>query len=320
MRKDTSGKSVPALNGEHLLDTQPKLAASAQWEIRNFSNFASCNMTPAGMKSLALAVNELFSDPAISGIVITHGTDTLEETAYFLDTVLTDPRPIVLTAAQRDSSEADSDGPRNLLEAMLVALDPSARERGTLVVLNSEIHAARDVRKLHTSQVNAFTSGAAGSLGTIDLNRVYWHRPPSRTPKLTLPDRLANIALVKIFTDMPVSILEAFLASAEGLVLEAFGRGNIPPELVPALAEAVQRGLPVVITSRCLFGRTAPAYGYPGGGADLERTGAWFAGDLSSEKVRLFLALALGLRLPLPEIKRLLETAGREPYPAHNAV
>lgn len=307
MRKDAFGKAVPALNGEDLLGTLPILRESVQWEVKHFSNFASCNMTPATMGRLALTVNELFSDPEIAGVVITHGTDTLEETAYFLDTILTDSRPVVLTAAQRDASETDSDGPRNLHQAMLIAQDPSARGRGVIVTLNSEIHAARDVRKLHTSQVNAFTSGAAGILGYIDLNQVYWRRQPFRTVKLALPERLAEVALAKVYTGMPAAVLASLLQATEALVLEAFGRGNIPPLLVPLLAKAIQNGIPVVITSRCLFGLTAPAYGYPGGGADLERMGAWFAGDLSSEKVRLFLAIALGLQLPFSEIKQHLD-------------
>lgn len=312
MRKDAFGKAIPALNGEDLLGTLPSLRESAQWEVKHFSNFASCNMTPTAMSHLARMVNKLFADPEIAGVIITHGTDTLEETAYFLDTVLTDPRPVVLTAAQRDASEPDSDGPRNLWQAMLVAQDPSAQGRGVVVVLNSEIHAARDVRKLHTSQVNAFTSGNLGILGSIDSDRVYWRRQPPRRTKLALPDRLAEVALAKVYTGMPVAVLELLMHSAEALVLEAFGRGNVPPLLVPVLVKAIQQGIPVVITSRCLFGRTAPAYGYPGGGADLESIGAWFAEDLSSEKTRLFLAMALGLGLPLPEIRQHLASSTLE--------
>lgn len=311
MHKDRNGKAVPAVSGYDLLESLPNLNQDTEWEVIDFSNVASCNMSPVKMKELAQTINHSLQDPAISGVIITHGTDTLEETAYFLDLTIKDQRPIILTASQRDASERDSDGPRNLRNAMLIAKNPQAVGRGVVIALNEEIHAARDVRKLHTSHVDAFNSGESGALGGIDNEEVIWHRKPEPSVKLGIPARLANIAICKVFTGMSSRFLECFLDEiTEGIVIEAFGRGNVPPELVPTIHKIIARKIPVVVTSRCLFGRTAPNYGYPGGGGDLERAGVWFASDLSTEKVRLLMSIAIGQGIELKTIREILDRGG----------
>lgn len=308
MRKDKAGKAVPAVSGHDLLESLPELRCEADWEILDFSNVASCNIDPERMRALAKEVERRFAnDAALKGIIITHGTDTLEETAYFLDVAIRDQRPVILTASQRDASESDSDGPRNLHNAMRIALNPQAVHRGVVIALNEAIHAARDVRKLHTSHVDAFNSGDVGSIGSIDAGEVIWHRKPEPTVKLGVPQALAKVAICKAYTGMDSDMLLGMVQNgSKALVIEAFGRGNLPPQLVPVIARIVEEGIPVIITSRCLFGRTAPVYGYPGGGADLERVGAWFAADLSTEKVRLFLSIALGQGMDHTELKKLL--------------
>lgn len=308
MRKDEAGKVVPAVSGHELIESLPELTKEADWEICELSNIASCNIDPLHMMRLAMEVEQRFLlDPLLKGVIITHGTDTLEETAYFLDVAIKDPRPVILTASQRDASESDSDGPRNLHNAMRIAVDPRAVNRGVVIALNEEIHSARDVRKLHTSHVDAFNSGDIGALGSIDTGEVIWHRKPEHSVKLGVPKTLANVAICKAYTGMNASILPAFVhEGTEALVIEAFGRGNLPPLLIEKISDIISCGIPVVITSRCLFGRTAPVYGYPGGGADLERVGAWFAADLSTEKVRLFLSIALGRGMDKVELRGIL--------------
>lgn len=311
MRKDQHGKAVPAVSGFDLLESIPNLREQTQWEIVDFSNVASCNMSPKKMLDLARIIETHFKDSSIKGVIITHGTDTLEETAYFLDLTIHDPRPIILTASQRDASEWDSDGPRNLRNAMLIAKNEQAVGRGVVIALNEEIHPARDVRKLHTSHVDAFNSGESGALGGIDNEEVIWYRKPEPSVKFGIPQRLANVVICKVFTGMSPYILECLLnTSIDGLVIEAFGRGNLPPELMETIQQFIARKIPVVVTSRCLFGRTAPTYGYPGGGADLERAGAWFASDLSTEKVRLIMSIALGLGMEPQELKEILVRGG----------
>lgn len=314
MSKDESGKMVPAISGNQLLKALPDISRETDWEICDFSNVASCNIDPVQMKRLAEEVVKRFErDPDLKGIIITHGTDTLEETAYFLDIVIKDPRPVILTASQRDASESDSDGPRNLHNALRIALNPRAFNCGVLITLNEKIHAARDVRKLHTSHVEAFNSGDNGAVGSIDNGEVIWHRKPELTVKLEMPKSLAKVQICKAYTGMPANILQTIVQNdSEALVIEAFGRGNLPPQVMPAIRDLVNQGIPVVITSRCLFGRTAPVYGYPGGGADIEEIGAWFAADLSTEKVRLFLTIALGLGMNKEKLKEIIEKGGME--------
>jgi len=308
MGKNDAGKVVPAVTGLELIKSLPELSQEADWEICDFSNVASCNIDPKHMRALAMEVERHFLiDPLLKGVIITHGTDTLEETAYFLDVTIRDPRPVILTASQRDASESDSDGPRNLHNAMRIALDPRALNRGVVIALNEEIHAARDVRKLHTSHVDAFNSGDIGALGSIDTGEVIWHRKAEFTVKLGVPMTLANVAICKAYTGMSANTLRALIQDeTEALVIEAFGRGNLPPQLMEGISDIIASGVPVVITSRCLFGRTAPVYGYPGGGAELERVGAWFSADLSTEKVRLFLSIALGQGMDKRELRKLL--------------
>ncbi|MDI6811955.1 MAG: asparaginase [Desulfitobacteriaceae bacterium] len=313
MKKNAAGKAVPALEGTELLGVLPP-SHQGEWEVIHFSNQASSNMTPDRMLQLSQILKEVLGQGQFEGVVVTHGTDTLEETAFFLSLTVPTAIPVVLTAAQRDASETDSDGPRNLHNAMRIVKSPGVRGRGVLVSLHSQIHAAREVRKLHTSQPDAFSSGAAGIVGYVDGDEVFWLRRSLPAIRIPLPERLANVPIVKAYTGMNPAFVEYLLGQgAEALVIEAFGRGNLPPDLVSTIAKAVSvQGIPIVITSRCPFGRTAPLYGYPGGGADLERAGAWFSGDLSSEKTRLFLALTLGLDTPKPTLKAWLEHGGLE--------
>ena len=311
MSKDANGKSVPAFSGNDLLSNLPGLHQEIQLQVLNFSNVASCNMSPERMLALGMEVENILKDPELCGIVITHGTDTLEETAYFLNLIINDSRPIIFTAAQRDASEGDSDGPRNLRNAILIALNKQAIGRDVLVCFNEEIFAARDVRKLHTSQVDAFSSGKYGILGSIEDNSVIWHKRPQSTIKLGTPTVLANIHICKAYTGMSDTSLKFIEETdTDGLVIEAFGKGNIPPNVVPYIKQTVSKGVPVVITSRCLFGNTTPTYGYPGGGADLERVGAWFAQDLSTEKVRLLMSVALGLGLSKETLREIIRQRG----------
>jgi len=231
MRKDEAGKVVPAVSGHELIDSLPELTLEADWEICELSNVASCNIDPKHMMTLAMEVEQHFlHDPLLKGVIITHGTDTLEETAYFLDVAIKDPRPVTLTASQRDASESDADGPRNLHNAMRIALDPRAVNRGVVIALNEDINAAWDVRKLHTSHVDAFDSGDIGALGSIDTGEVIWHRKPEPTVKLGIPEKLANVAICKAYTGMSGSVLRAMVQDeTDAIVIEAFGRGNLPP-------------------------------------------------------------------------------------------
>jgi L-asparaginase len=246
------------------------------------------------MWRLRRRVEETLADPRVDGVVVTHGTDTLEETAYLLDLTVAGPKPIVLTGAMRTFSDPGWDGPANLTAAVRTAAHPGARGRGTLVVVGEEIHAASRVRKWHTQRLDAFRSGL-GPVGVLDRGRPCFHAPAARGTVFR-PRRLVTaVDLHVLAAGADDRLLRASLASgARGLVLEGTGAGNVPPAVLPGLREALRR-VPVVVVSRCAAGRVAPLYGFEGGGQRLAEMGAILAGDLGGPKARIRLMVALGL-------------------------
>ncbi len=256
----------------------------------------SFNLTLSEVLRLAAAVLDGLRTPGVDGVVVTHGTDTMEETAYLIDLLLEPDETVVLTGAQRHAGEPDSDGPRNLADAVRVAADPKARGLGAVVVMAGRIHPARTVRKAHTVAVDAFASPDGGPLGAVDAAgpRV-WSRPV-RTPCFRLDElggSLARVDVVSLQLDSDDTQLAACVAGgARGIVLEALGIGNPTPPVLRTVADCVRAGIPVLVTSRCGSGPVVPVYG-AGGGADLAAAGAVFAGGLAAAKARLLLAAAL---------------------------
>jgi L-asparaginase len=239
------------------------------------------------------------------GVVVTHGTDTMEETCYLADLLIASEKPIVFTGAQRSSDDPDSDGPRNLLNAIRAAASPLARGLGAMICFNDELHAARDVTKVHTARVQTFQSYDHGMLGEIDGNQVIIYRKPTLRRMFQIPKLEERVDLILLVLGIDARYIDASIQSkAAGIVLEAFGRGNANTVIVDGVRRAVNNGIPVIVTSRCPAGRVAPIYG-GGGGKDLEEVGAIFAGDLSGVKARILLMVLLAdphARLQLREV------------------
>ncbi|MEV5822562.1 asparaginase [Micromonospora haikouensis] len=233
-----------------------------------------------------------------AGVVVTHGTDTLEEAAYLTGQLTSRDARVVLTGAQRGADEPDSDAARNLLDAIRVVTAPEPV--GAAIVLGGVACAAVEGRKVHTSAVSAFSGGPAGALALVDPDGVLRLSAPVRGGHYAdrpVPDRLPRVDLVKLVAGADGTHLRASLrAGAAGVVVEAFGAGNAPPSVAEAVREADKQGVPVVITSRTGAGRVRPIYS--GGGADLAQAGALFAGDLTGSQARVALALALALDGP----------------------
>ena len=227
--------------------------------------------------------------------MVTHGTDTMEETVYLIDRLLPDDAPpVVLTGAQRPADASDRDGPRNLRDAIRVAASTAAQGRGAMIVFAGEIHAAREVRKVHTSAVRAFASPGHGPIGHVDGDRVVFSRRPERRPPLPVPDALADVDLIRLYAGSDARFLRTSVESgARAVVLECTGRGNANEQVVEGVREAVAAGVAVVVCSRCVEGRVEPVYGR-GGGRDLAEAGAVFAGDLAGPKARVLLQLTGG--------------------------
>lgn len=267
-------------------------------------NLPSPHITPFEMMQVKQVIEKQCAVNVYDGIVITHGTDTLEESAYFLDLTLNLSIPIVFTGAMRSSNEIGADGVYNLLSAARVALHPNAKDKGVLVVLNDEIHTAENVTKTHTSNVSTFQSPSYGPIGHITKSIIHIHHTPIRTPHLPIQILDKRVALLKVYAGMEPEMVEAIVdKNYDGLVIEGLGQGNIPPKLVPMIDLLKAKSIPVVLVSRCFNGIALDVYGYAGGGRDLKTRGVYFAHGLNGQKARL----ALLAVLHQPESKQSLE-------------
>jgi L-asparaginase len=240
----------------------------------------------------------------VDGIVVIHGTDTMEETAYLIGLVLPPgPVPVVLTGAQRSAAEVDADGPRNLRNAIRLAASPEARGVGTVICFDGEVHAVREGRKVHATALAAFASPGYGPVGHVsDEGVTLRRRPPERAP-LAIPDGPPpRVDLIRLYAGADdVFIRASIAAGARAIVLEGTGRGNGNRTILPAVREAVDAGIVVAVASRCLAGAVAPAYG-AGGGADLAEAGCVFLGDLAGPKARVLLQLGLATGADVPSL------------------
>ncbi|AIZ46645.1 asparaginase [Deinococcus radiopugnans] len=303
--------SRPSPDGRGLTPQQAPSVPGLGWvEVHDFRpfNLPSPHITPAHMLELAHLIRHLA--PEHDGIVVTHGTDTLEETAFALHLLLDTPTPVVLTGSMRHAGEVSWDGPANLLDAAGVALHPQSAGRGPLVVFGGDIFDARTVTKVHTTAVDAF-GGYPGPIGRIDRTEDAAHVRFFATPerrRTYAPDRLdARVDILYAYAGWRGEGYAGAQAGADGIVIAALGTGNLPAELLPLIAATQQ---PVIIATRTHAGPVLPVYGYAGGGATLVRAGAIPASFLNAHKARILLLTLLGSGLGEQEIREVFEEAG----------
>lgn len=310
-RYDPASKALESVaTGEELLAMLGRLAPPADIVLEEFSNLGSTRIDLETSLRLARRIGERLEDDALSGCVVTHGTDTLEESAFLASLVIASPKPVVFTGAQRGADAPDPDGPRNLADAIRVAAAPEARDMGVLVVFDGKVFSAVDATKVHTSDVAAYASSGFGPLGVIDHGAVLFSRRPIGRPTVDVRRLEPRVDLITLAMGADERLFEAAVASgARAVVLEAFGRGNATPPIAPAVRRATAAGILTVVTSRCREGRVLPIYG-DGGGRDLEEAGALFAGRLAGPKARILLCLTLS-HLSREEIAGMLAVLGR---------
>ncbi|HCT8677339.1 TPA: asparaginase [Staphylococcus aureus] len=280
----------------------------AQIDELNPFNVPSPHMTIQHVKQLKDIILEAVSNKYYDGFVITHGTDTLEETAFLLDLILGIEQPVVITGAMRSSNEIGSDGLYNYISAIRVASDEKARHKGVMVVFNDEIHTARNVTKTHTSNTNTFQSPNHGPLGVLTKDRVQFHHMPYRQQALENVNDKLNVPLVKAYMGMPGDIFSFYSREGiDGMVIEALGQGNIPPSALDGIQHLVSLNIPIVLVSRSFNGIVSPTYAYDGGGYQLAQQGFIFSNGLNGPKARLKLLVALSNNLDKAEIKSYFE-------------
>jgi L-asparaginase len=306
MKNDpTSGAPVPAVSGEDLLATVPGITNCARLEVENLANAASANMNEARWRDLYSATRQALDRPEIAGVVISHGTDTLEETAWFLALTISSDKPVVLTGAQRNHSDADFDGPRNLQDALAVAVSPTAGHYGVMLVMHGQIHGARGVTKTHSLRLDSFQSGETGVLGTVHNSCIGWTGKPQPIPHLPLEEApLPAVEIIPTYAGVkPTLLAAAQKAGCRAVVITALGLGNVNEEMHDAIAAALEGGMVVVISTRVPEGGVLPHYGYKGGGHQLQQMGAILAGHLPPHKARVLLMLALQRPRSIAEIR-----------------
>ncbi|HDJ7544084.1 TPA: asparaginase [Staphylococcus aureus] len=280
----------------------------AQIDELNPFNVPSPHMTIQHVKQLKDIILEAVTNKYYDGFVITHGTDTLEETAFLLDLILGIEQPVVITGAMRSSNEIGSDGLYNYISAIRVASDEKARHKGVMVVFNDEIHTARNVTKTHTSNTNTFQSPNHGPLGVLTKDRVQFHHMPYRQQALENVNDKLNVPLVKAYMGMPGDIFSFYSREGiDGMVIEALGQGNIPPSALEGIQQLVSLNIPIVLVSRSFNGIVSPTYAYDGGGYQLAQQDFIFSNGLNGPKARLKLLVALSNNLDKAEIKSYFE-------------
>jgi L-asparaginase len=289
-----TGAAVPALTGAEIAARVSGLRREARLSLEDYSRLPGPHVTPHWMWRLRGRVQRLVDEADVDGVVVAHGTDTLEETAYLLDLTLDTRKPVVFCGAMRTVSQPGWDGPANLLSAVRTAAHPAASDRGVLVVVGEEVHAAAEATKWHTQRLDAFRS-ARGPLASLDRGAIRFLRPAFRAPRIPARYLVSEVDLHTMAAGVDDALIRASLArGARGLVLEATGCGNVPPSALPGLRAALTSRRPVVLVSRCAEGPVAPAYGYDGGGQMLQQLGVILGGDLGGPKARIRLMVALG--------------------------
>ncbi|WP_302633092.1 asparaginase [uncultured Clostridium sp.] len=297
--------AVPSLSADEIMSMIPGVEDYAEIEAYTFSSMPSPHMTLETMLKLSKFTTELVERDDIDGVVITHGTDTLEETAYLLDLTVKTKKPVVVTGAMRSGSELGYDGPFNLATSICTAISDEAVGRGVLVCFNGELNSASEVTKANSMALNAFRTPNFGPIGIVDNDNVIFYRDANHLEKYDVSKIEKQVALIKCVVDMDSSYIDYLIEKGYGgIVIEALGRGNVPPKMVEGIKKAIELEIPVVVVSRCFEGRVFESYGYEGGGKQLKNLGVIFGDTLPGQKARIKLILAINSGMNIHEVAK----------------
>jgi L-asparaginase len=300
--------AVPALTGEEIMSMVTGIEEYAKIECYTFSNFPGPHMTPESMLELSSYIKKFLDRDDIVGVVITHGTDSLEETAYLLDLTLNSKKPVIVTGSMRNGSELGYDGPANLAASICTAISKEAVDRGVLVCLNDELNCASEVTKANSMSLNAFQTPTFGPVGIVDDNKAIFYRGRVKKQYIKIETLETRVDLIKCVAGMDSKFIDFSVSQGtKGIVIEAMGRGNITPLMVDGVKRAIEKGVAVVIVSRCYLGRVLDSYGYLGGGKQLRNLGAIFGDNLPGQKARIKLMLALSVSDDVEKVREIFE-------------
>src|SRR6266550_65934 len=305
MRNDPGGTgAVPSLTSAEILEATRGIEVVTGVETEDWGALPGPHMTVERMWQLRNRIAEHLLRPEVKGIVVAHGTDTLEESAYLVARSLPLDKPVVFTGAMRTVSDLGWDGPANLLEAVRVAASSEVRGYGAMVVISGQIFAGLDATKINTHLLDAFESPGLGPLGVLDEGELIMHRELPPSPPIIQPSSLATpVDIIFAAAGSDARLLDASRSVARAVVIAAMGRGNVPPAVVPAIQRWIAEDKPVVLTSRTQGGRVGHTYGYAGGGRRLEEMGVIFGGSRRAQQARIDLMLALGAGMTMQAVR-----------------
>lgn len=311
-RYDTAlGGHVSAATAQDLVSTVPELGGVADIRVVEHSNINSALMDTTTAFGLRDTLRRVLRDDAVAGAVVTHGTATLEETAYLMDLTVGTDKPIVFTGAQRNADEKDADGPRNLLGAVMIAAHPEARGRGVMVALGSEIHAARDVIKINPEILTCFGARDCGPIGSVTRLGVSFFMMPQRRLLLEVDHVKQEVHILKMGQGNSDLLFRACVAAhVDGIVIEGTGGGNVNPPFYQGACAALDAGIPVIAGLRLTSGAPHPGKGYPGSFQSLIARGAVSSGYLSGIKARILLMVALAESNNRDRLREIFSQAG----------
>ncbi|PAB57628.1 asparaginase [Anaeromicrobium sediminis] len=295
--------AIPALSGEQIMSMVADIDKYADIEPIELARIPGPHMSPEKMLELSKLIKRLVARDDITGVVVTHGTDSLEETAYFLDLSINTYKPVIVVGAMRSNSELGYDGASNISAAICTVISEEAKNKGVLVVMNNEVNAANEVTKTHTLTLDTFKSLEFGPLGIVDNDEVIFYRDITKHTYIETDSVESRVDLIKTAVGMDSRLIKYCVdTGAKGIVLEAMGRGNIPPLMVDGVKYAIEKGTVVVMVSRCHMGRVLDTYGYKGAGRELRQAGVIFGGSLPGQKARIKLMLALASKENIKEV------------------
>ena len=291
---EKTGALVPAVSGKDLIEAVPALGKIATIETTEFINIDSSQMTPQIWRDLAEKVDTILAREDVAGVVITHGTDTMEEGVFFLQSTLKSKKTVAFVGAQRSASDLSADGPANIYDAVKTVVSPESKGWGVVLVMDQYVNEARYVQKSHTTNPHTFMSGQYGYLGYVVNNKLMKFHDVNKVTKLDLPKTLAKVPLFNTFPgDDGSSIKHAVDDGAKGIAVAGLGAGNVSKEVFESIKYALSKNVPVVIGTRVYEGGVYPMYGSEGGGSTLMKAGAFLSKDLALNKARLLLLLGV---------------------------
>ena len=301
-----TGETVPRYSGEELVEMIPSAKEMADISCYDFGKYPGPHVTPVIMLELSRQIKLKLSETNYDGVIVTHGTDTLEETAYLLDLTIKTDIPIVVTGSMKNSSEPGWDGPGNLLDSISICLNKNSQGIGVLVCLHGEVNAASEVTKIFSHEVDTFKSLDFGSLGFVQDGKVTYNRHPRHLEHIETDKVITNVDLITVYSGMEEKFFKFSADSkVEGLVIEALGIGNVPPAAFEGIKYAAEKKIPLVLVSRCPAGETDDIYSYPGAGKHLRNLGVIFTDYLNGQKARIKLMLALGTTSDISELNKM---------------